>query len=60
MDTYAPVVHWSTVRLIIIPTYIHDLKTQSFDLSNAFYQSKIPKYKLVYIKIPTGFDLVNV
>ena len=40
MDTYAPVVQWSTVHLMLILIQIMKLKTLSFDFSNAFAQAE--------------------
>jgi hypothetical protein len=56
MDTYAPVVQWSTVRLMLIMTCMLKLKTVSIDFSNAFAQADIPQGKAVYIECPRGYE----
>ena len=38
-NTYAPVVQWSTVRLMLVPTCIMGLKTQATEFRNAFSQA---------------------
>ena len=39
--TYAPVVEWSTVRLLLVPSLHHNLQTASIDFKNAFVQPKV-------------------
>ena len=55
MNTYAPVVQWSTVRLMLILTQLLKLKTLSIDISNAFAQADMPEDKTVYLHLPHGF-----
>ena len=40
-DMYAPVVSWSTVRLLLTLSVIHDLETQQVDYTNAFVQADL-------------------
>jgi Reverse transcriptase (RNA-dependent DNA polymerase) len=50
IDTYAPVVEWSTVRTMFTLTIMRDLQTRQIDFRNAFVQSKLPKP--IYLKPP--------
>ena len=59
LDTYAPVVQWSTVRLLLILTQLLKLETLSVDFSNAFAQADMPKDKAVYLHLPRGFQPVG-
>ena len=54
MNTYAPVVQWSTVRLMLVMTCILNLKTLATDFSNAFAQAELPKP--VYLRPPARYD----
>ena len=51
IDTYSPVVQWSTVRLMLIISIALNLKTRSTDFSNAFAQAEM-KGDPVYIAVP--------
>ena len=55
MDTFAPVVQWSTVRLMLILTQLLNLKTLSIDFLNAFAQADMPEDKTVYLCLPHRF-----
>ena len=55
MNTYAPVVQWSTVRLMLILTQLLNLKTLSIGFSNAFAQADMPEDKTVYLRLPHAF-----
>jgi len=55
-ETYAPVVQWSTVRMLLTLTMKLGLKTKQVDYSNAFVQAKIDGD--VYCELPEDF-LVN-
>ena len=52
-DTYAPVVMWSTIRLVMYYTLFFDLKTRCIDFSNAFVQA--PLDDPIYVHLPRGF-----
>ena len=54
MNTYAPVVQWSKVRLILVLTYIMVLMTQETNFSNAFEQAELNQP--VYIKPPAKYS----
>ena len=55
MDTYAPVVQWSTVHLMLIMTQIMKLKMLLIDFLNAFAQAEMPTDKTVYLHLPREF-----
>ena len=52
-ETYAPVVSWSTVRLLLVASLAFDLKTRQVDYVNAFAQGDLEEE--VYLEIPKGF-----
>ena len=52
-DKYAPVVSWSTVRMMMRISLQQGWKTRQVDFANAFVQSKINED--VYITLPPGF-----
>jgi hypothetical protein len=54
-ETYAPVASWTSVRLLMALTALHDWKTTQIDYVLAFPQA--PVEKELYMKIPQGFDL---
>jgi len=53
-ETYAPVVNWASVRLILAIAKIHGLSSKRIDFALAFPQAdlEIP----VYMELPIGFD----
>jgi hypothetical protein len=53
-ETYAPVVNWASVHLILAIAKIHGLLTKSIDFVLAFPQAdlEIP----VYMELPIGFE----
>ncbi|MGH7974709.1 MAG: reverse transcriptase domain-containing protein [bacterium] len=53
-DTYAPVVSWTTLRLMLTMSLVLGLKTKQVDYANAFAQAKLKKP--VYVKLPKGFE----
>ena len=54
-DTYAPVVQWLTVHIILILSLLENLHSRSIDFVLAFPQAMI-KFD-VYMKIPFGFSV---
>ena len=52
-DTYAPVVQWSTIRLVLYFTLFFNLSTRCIDFSNAFVQA--PLTDPIYVHLPRGF-----
>ena len=53
-ETYAPVVNWVSVRLLLAVVKIHGLPSKSIDFVLAFPQAdlKVP----VYMELPLGFE----
>ena len=54
-ETYAPVVSWSTVRLLLTLSITLNLKSHQVDYNNAFAQADMPGD--VFIEIPQDFTL---
>jgi Reverse transcriptase (RNA-dependent DNA polymerase) len=52
-QTYAPVVQWSTVRLLMYFALFFEYETRCIDFSNAFVQAKLDVP--IYIHLPRGF-----
>ena len=52
-ETYAPVVQWSTVRLVLTLILANNWVTKQVDYTNAFAQAKLNEE--VYIESPRGF-----
>ena len=52
-DKYAPVVSWSTVRLLMVTAITQGWKSKQVDFSNAFVQADL--YEDVYMSLPSGF-----
>ena len=52
-DKYAPVVQWSTVRMMLCLAASEGLHTRQVDFSNAFVQADLKEE--VYIQVPQGF-----
>jgi hypothetical protein len=57
-DTYAPVIMWGSIGLLLIVAKIHGLKSKSIDFILAFHQVNldIP----VYMELPAGVNPLNV
>ena len=56
-ETYAPVVAWITVRLLLILSMVLNLQTQQVDYTNAFCQA--PLEQTVFVELPAGFKVPN-
>jgi Reverse transcriptase (RNA-dependent DNA polymerase) len=52
-DTYAPVVQWSTIRLLLMVSLMLNLSTQQVDYTAAFLHA--PLEDEVYCEMPCGF-----
>ena len=53
-ETYAPVVNWISVRLLLILSVIHSLETKSIDFVLAFPQATLERD--VFMELPYGFE----
>ena len=53
-DTFAPVVQWFTVRILLILSIIEQLNTRSIDFVLAFPQAEINVN--VFMRLPFGFE----
>jgi hypothetical protein len=56
-EKYAPVVQWSTVRMMICLAATQGLKTRQIDFTNAFVQATLKED--VYVKCPEGYGPEN-
>jgi hypothetical protein len=56
-DTYAPVISWSTVRLLLTLSSIHGWHSRQIDFAQAFTQPPIKDD--VYMRIPQGWHVVD-
>jgi Reverse transcriptase (RNA-dependent DNA polymerase) len=54
-ETYAPVVHWSTVRMVLVLSALLKLKSRQVDYTQAFPQA--PLNDDVFMRIPKGWFL---
>lgn len=54
-DTFAPVVSWTTVRLMLILSVVLGLATTQVDYTAAFVQAELPDSEEVYVEMPRGF-----
>ena len=52
-NTFAPVIDWPTVRLLLNLSIQHKLHTVSIDFKNAFVQSDLPEP--FYVNLPQGY-----
>ena len=56
-ETFAPIVAWITVRLLLILSMVLQLETQQVDYTDAFCQS--PLDQSVFVEFPAGFESPN-
>ena len=56
-DTFAPVVEWSTVRMLFSLGVLNDWKTASIDFKSAFTQGQLPEP--IYLELPPGYQKAN-
>ena len=56
-DTYAPVITWTTVRLLLILTVVLGLKSKQVDYTAAFVHA--PVEEDIYVEMPRGFETPN-
>ena len=53
--TYAPVVQWTTVRLMFILENLLGLKSKQADVTAAFLHATLEEDEKVYVEMPLGF-----
>jgi hypothetical protein len=51
-ETYAPVVQWTTVHMMLILEVLLDLKSKQGDVTAAFLHAELPKDEEVYVEMP--------
>ena len=56
-ETHAPVVSWSSIRILLTLSKLHKLHTKSIDLIQAYPQARIKS--TIYLKSPPGVELAN-
>ena len=56
-ETFAPVVEWSTVRMLFSLGVLNEWKTASIDFKSAFTQATLPEP--IYLELPPGFRKAN-
>ena len=54
--TYAPVVQWTTVRLMLILEVLLDLKSKQGNITAAFLHVDLGEGEDVYVKMRRGFE----
>ena len=54
-ETYAPVVQWTTVRLMLILEILLNLKSKQGDVTAAFLHAELEEGEKVYVAMPQGF-----
>ena len=54
-ETYAPVVQWTTIRLMLILEVLLNLKSKQGDITAAFVHADVEKGEKIYVEMPHGF-----
>ena len=54
-DTYAPVVNWISIRMMLTLSVIHSLHTKSIDFTLAFPQADVEP--VIYMEVPLGCEV---
>ena len=54
-ETYAPVVQWTTVRLMLVLEVLLKLKSKQGDVTAAFLHADLSENEKVYVEMPLGF-----
>ena len=58
-ETYAPVVQWTTIRLMLILEVLLDLQSKQGDVTAAFLHAKLNDGETIFVEMPTGFRKHN-
>jgi hypothetical protein len=56
-ESFAPVVQWSTIRMVNTLASMHNIKCKQIDFTQAFPQAKLKKD--IYLRFPAGFEHKN-
>ena len=56
-ETYAPVVQWTTLRLMLILEFLLGLKSKQGNVTASFLHSDLGKYEKVFVDMPRGFEV---
>jgi hypothetical protein len=56
-ESFAPVVQWSTIRMVNTIAAMHNLKGKQIDFAQAFPQAKLKED--IYLRFPAGFEHKN-
>ena len=56
-ETYAPVVQWTTIRLMFILEVLLGLKSKQGDVTCAFLHADVEPGELIYVDMPLGFNV---
>ena len=54
-ETYASVVQWTTIRLMLILEVLLGLKSKKSDVTTAFLHADLGKDEKVFVDMPQGF-----
>ena len=58
-ETWAPVVQWSTVRIVMILAIKLNLISVQCDITTAFVHGRVPPSETIYVHQPRGFHRGN-
>jgi hypothetical protein len=56
-ESFAPMVQWSTIRMVNTLAAMHNLKGKQIDFTQAFPQAKLKED--IYLRFPAGFEHKN-
>ena len=56
-ETYAPVVQWTTIRLVFILEVLLGLKSKKGDVTCVFLHSNLEPGETVYVDMPLSFNV---
>ena len=54
-ETYAPVIQWTTARLMLILEFLLGLKSKQGDVTADFLHSNLGKDEKIFVVMPRGF-----
>ena len=56
-ETYAPVVQWTTVRLMLILEVLLGIKSKKGNVTAAFLHANLGEDEKVFVDMPQGFEV---